>query len=94
MAKEIRIVFNDEELYLYNYVMQKSGSRHFIKNLIMLEQKRENNYINYDVALDEKIKEYLKFFNINHIPGPTDPGPKDPEFSYKEIKIDYDEDEF
>ena len=53
MAKELRITFKESEMYLYEYIKQKSGPSAFLKDLAAIEQRRENIYLNNQVATNE-----------------------------------------
>ena len=46
MAKELRITFKESELYLYEYIKQKSSPSAFLKDLAAIEQRRESLYLN------------------------------------------------
>ena len=53
MAKELRITFKESELYLYEYIKQKSSPSAFLKDLAAIEQRRETIYLNNQVATNE-----------------------------------------
>ena len=53
MAKELRITFKESEMYLYAYIKQKSSPSAFLKDLAAIEQRRENIYLNNQVATNE-----------------------------------------
>lgn len=53
MAKELRITFKESEMYLYEYIKQKSSPSAFLKDLAAIEQRRENIYLNNQVATNE-----------------------------------------
>lgn len=68
MAKEIRVVFNDNEMELYNFVISKSSKSGFLKDLANREKQREEKYINNDFDMDDKIEKlFLKFIAENSI---------------------------
>ena len=46
MAKELRITFKESEMYLYEYIKQKSSPSAFLKDLAAIEQRRESLYLN------------------------------------------------
>ena len=50
MAKELRITFKESEMYLYEYIKQKSSPSAFLKDLAAIEQRRENLYLNNQVV--------------------------------------------
>ena len=53
MAKELRITFKESEMYLYEYIKQKSSPSAFLKDLAAIEQRRETIYLNNQVATNE-----------------------------------------
>ena len=53
MAKELRITFKESEMYLYEYIKQKSSPSAFLKDLAAIEQRRENLYLNNQVVTNE-----------------------------------------
>lgn len=53
MAKELRITFKESEMYLYEYIKQKSSPSAFLKDLAAIEQRRETMYLNNQVATNE-----------------------------------------
>ena len=53
MAKELRITFKESEMYLYEYIKQKSSPSAFLKDLAAIEQRREIIYLNNQVATNE-----------------------------------------
>ena len=53
MAKELRITFKESEMYLYEYIKQKSSPSAFLKDLAAIEQRREIIYLNNKVATNE-----------------------------------------
>ena len=53
MAKELRITFKESEMYLYEYIKQKSSPSAFLKDLAAIEQRRETIYLNNQVAANE-----------------------------------------
>ena len=55
MAKELRITFKESELYLYEYIKQKSSPSAFLKDLAAIEQRRENLYLNNQVAANDSV---------------------------------------
>ena len=55
MAKELRITFKESELYLYEYIKQKSSPSAFLKDLAAIEQRRENLYLNNQVVTNEPV---------------------------------------
>lgn len=55
MAKELRITFKESELYLYEYIKQKSSPSAFLKDLAAIEQRRENLYLNNQVAGNDAV---------------------------------------
>ena len=55
MAKELRITFKESEMYLYEYIKQKSSPSAFLKDLAAIEQKRETIYLNNQVAANEPV---------------------------------------
>lgn len=60
MAREIRVVFNDKEEKLYNFVKSKCSASGYLKDLATLEMKREENYTNNSNLNDiEKIADIL-----------------------------------
>lgn len=46
MAKELRITFKESESKLYDYIKEKSSPSAFLKDLAMIEKKREDLYLN------------------------------------------------
>ena len=55
MAKELRITFKESEMYLYEYIKQKSSPSAFLKDLAAIEQRREIIYLNNQVAANEPV---------------------------------------
>ena len=55
MAKELRITFKENEMYLYEYIKQKSSPSAFLKDLAAIEQRRENLYLNNQVAANDSV---------------------------------------
>lgn len=55
MAKELRITFKESEMYLYEYIKQKSSPSAFLKDLAAIEQRRENLYLNNQVAANDSV---------------------------------------
>ena len=55
MAKELRITFKESEMYLYEYIKQKSSPSAFLKDLAAIEQRRETMYLNNQVAANEPV---------------------------------------
>ena len=55
MAKELRITFKESEMYLYEYIKQKSSPSAFLKDLAAIEQRRETIYLNHQVAANEPV---------------------------------------
>ena len=55
MAKELRITFKESEMYLYEYIKQKSSPSAFLKDLAAIEQRRETIYLNNQVAANETV---------------------------------------
>ena len=55
MAKELRITFRESEMYLYEYIKQKSSPSAFLKDLAAIEQRRETIYLNNQVAANEPV---------------------------------------
>ena len=55
MAKELRITFKESEMYLYEYIKQKSSPSAFLKDLAAIEQRRETIYLNNQVATNEPV---------------------------------------
>ena len=53
MAKELRITFKENEMYLYEYIKQKSSPSAFLKDLAAIEQRRETIYLNNQVVTNE-----------------------------------------
>ena len=53
MAKELRITFKESEMYLYEYIKQKSSPSAFLKDLAAIEQRRETIYLNNQVVANE-----------------------------------------
>lgn len=53
MAKELRITFKESEMYLYEYIKQKSSPSAFLKDLAVIEQRRETIYLNNQVVTNE-----------------------------------------
>ena len=50
MAKELRITFKESESHLYDYIKDKSSPSAFLKDLAKLEKKREDIYLNKNLA--------------------------------------------
>lgn len=55
MAKELRITFKESEMYLYEYIKQKSSPSAFLKDLAAIEQRRETIYLYNQVAANEPV---------------------------------------
>ena len=55
MAKELRITFKESEMYLYEYIKQKSSPSAFLKDLAAIEQRRENLYLNNQVDANDSV---------------------------------------
>ena len=55
MPKELRITFKESEMYLYEYIKQKSSPSAFLKDLAAIEQRRETIYLNNQVAANEPV---------------------------------------
>ena len=55
MAKELRITFKESEMYLYEYIKQKSSPSAFLKDVAAIEQRRETIYLNNQVAANEPV---------------------------------------
>ena len=55
MAKELRITFKESEMYLYEYIKQKSSPSAFLKDLAAIEQRRDTIYLNNQVAANEPV---------------------------------------
>ena len=55
MAKELRITFKESELYLYEYIKQKSSPSAFLKDLAAIEQRRENLYLSNQVVANDSM---------------------------------------
>ena len=53
MAKELRITFKESEMYLYEYIKQKSSPSAFLKDLAAIEQRRETIYLNNQAVTNE-----------------------------------------
>lgn len=53
MAKELRITFKESEMYLYEYIKQKSSPSAFLKDLAAIEQRRETIYLKNQVVTNE-----------------------------------------
>lgn len=71
MAKELRITFKESEMYLYEYIKQKSSPSAFLKDLAAIEQRRETIYLKNQVATNEpKIQQaesVVEFVNIDDL---------------------------
>ena len=71
MAKELRITFKESEMYLYEYIKQKSSPSAFLKDLAAIEQRRENIYLNNQVATNEpkiqQAKSVVESVNIDDL---------------------------
>ena len=71
MAKELRITFKESEMYLYEYIKQKSSPSAFLKDLAAIEQRRETIYLNNQVVTNEpKIQQaesVVEFVNIDDL---------------------------
>ena len=68
MATELRITFKESELYLYEYIKQKSSPSAFLKDLAAIEQRRENLYLsNQVVANDSMIQQVEQVGEPKHI---------------------------
>ena len=58
MAKELRVTFKESENHLYEYLRSKPSFSAFVKNLVEIEMKREDRYINsYSNSYVESKKE-------------------------------------
>ena len=55
MAKELRITFKESEMYLYEYIKQKSSPSAFLKDLAAIEQRRENLYLNNQTVANNPV---------------------------------------
>ena len=66
MAKELRITFKESEMYLYEYIKQKSSPSAFLKDLAAIEQRRETIYLNNQVAANEP-KSVVEPVNIDDL---------------------------
>lgn len=60
MAKELRITFKESEMYLYEYIKQKSSPSAFLKDLAAIEQRRETIYLNNQVVANEPKNQQAK----------------------------------
>lgn len=60
MAKELRITFKESEMYLYEYIKQKSSPSAFLKDLAAIEQRRETIYLNNQVVTNEPKNQQAK----------------------------------
>ena len=71
MAKELRITFKESEMYLYEYIKQKSSPSAFLKDLAAIEQRRETIYLNNQVATNEpkiqQAKSVVESVNIDDL---------------------------
>ena len=71
MAKELRITFKESEMYLYEYIKQKSSPSAFLKDLAASEQRSENIYLNNQVATNEpkiqQAKSVVESVNIDDL---------------------------
>ena len=71
MAKELRITFKESEMYLYEYIKQKSSPSAFLKDLAAIEQRRETIYLNNQVATNEpkiqQAKSVVEPVNIDYL---------------------------
>ena len=66
MAKELRITFKESEMYLYEYIKQKSSPSAFLKDLAAIEQRRETIYLNNQVVNNEP-KSVVEPVNIDDL---------------------------
>lgn len=55
MAKELRITFKESEMYLYEYIKQKSSPSAFLKDLAAIEQRRESLYLNNQTVANNPV---------------------------------------
>lgn len=55
MAKELRITFKESEMYLYEYIKQKSSPSAFLKDLAAIEQRRESLYLNNQTVANNQV---------------------------------------
>ena len=55
MAKELRITFKESEMYLYEYIKQKSSPSAFLKDVAALEHIIGTIYLNNQVAANEPV---------------------------------------
>nr|DAR74144.1 MAG TPA: hypothetical protein [Caudoviricetes sp.] len=55
MAKELRITFKESEMYLYEYIKQKSSPSAFLKDLAAIEQRRESLYLNNQTVTNNPV---------------------------------------
>ena len=55
MAKELRITFKESEMYLYEYIKQKSSPSAFLKDLAAIEQRRESLYLNNQTVVNNPV---------------------------------------
>lgn len=60
--REVRIRFSNEEVELFNYITSKRSAAGFLKDLAVVEMKRENNLIK---NVDEVAREILNLLQIN-----------------------------
>ena len=71
MAKELRITFKESEMYLYEYIKQKSSPSAFLKDLAAIEQRRETIYLNNQVATNEpkiqQVESVVESVNIDDL---------------------------
>ena len=71
MAKELRITFKESEMYLYEYIKQKSSPSAFLKDLAAIEQRRETIYLNNQVVTNEpkiqQAKSVVEPVNIDYL---------------------------
>ena len=71
MAKELRITFKESEMYLYEYIKQKSSPSAFLKDLAAIEQRRETIQLNNQVATNEpkiqQVESVVESVNIDDL---------------------------
>ena len=71
MAKELRITFKESEMYLYEYIKQKSSPSAFLKDLAAIEQRRETIDLNNQVVTNEpkiqQAKSVVESVNIDDL---------------------------
>lgn len=67
--REVRIRFSNEEVELFNYITSKRSAAGFLKDLAVVEMKRENNLIK---NVDEVAREILNLLQIDSLNVETD----------------------